>query len=216
MDSVVDALEKGLGQIKKDFHLSDTLKWTKAPSRGQYQEGYKQFLSAFLEEHRWYFRCIVVDTQRYPLDHPMVMSGDPLVGYLKFYCTFLADGLMKNKTDYFCDIRIDRYSFRVGNGSSDLQRSVQGRFIKKASNNKYDDYCKVTVLDSSAHNLLQMTDLLVGAVAFVWNGGMSKSSAHAEAKKALVQFIQEKRGIDLSRPSKAWEHGFNIWEFRAK
>ena len=215
-NKAIDALEEGLKKIKKKFNINDTVKWEKVPTPGQYQEGYKQFLLAFLNFPAWYFRCMVVDTRRYPLNHRIFMGGDTEIGYLKFYCVFLSDGLMKNKPDYFFDIRIDRYEFRPGNDSSDLEQSVAGRFAKRAKPEytKYLDSCKVTVLDTTQHCLLQLTDLLVGAVAFVWNGGMDRNSKKAKAKSELVKLIQEKRRVDLRKPCKPWEEGFNIWEFK--
>ena len=161
---------------------------------------------------------MVIDTSRYPLKHRIFTANDALIGYLKFYCVFLADGLMKPYADHFFDIRIDRYAFREGNDSSDLEHTAELRFRKKAQTGSatYVNYCSVRVVEAKDYNFLQLADLLTGAVAFVWNGGMQKTTSRARAKQYFVKLIQEELDIDIGKPTKPWAQDFNIWEFKAR
>lgn len=215
---VVADTEQQLADIKAEYSLNDQLKWTHVPSPGQYRDGYEAILQGFLQFGKWYYRCMVIDTSRYPLKHRIFTANDALIGYLKFYCVFIADGLMKPYADHFFDIRIDRYAFREGNDSSDLERTAELRFLKKAQvgSATYVDYCSVRAVEAKNYNFIQLADLLTGAVAFVWNGGMQKTSARARAKQYFVNLIQEELSIDIGKPTKPWVQGFNIWKFKAK
>jgi hypothetical protein len=58
---------------------------------------------------------LVLDTHKYRLDNADRWAGDALVGYQKFYCVFLADGLMKRYPNYFYEIVVDGFGGSVTN-----------------------------------------------------------------------------------------------------
>ena len=216
-DVVVSRLEQQLTETKDRFALEPgTLKWAKVPSDGQYLEGYKEFLTVFLEEKRFYFKCMVVDRSKYPLDSRAFMQKDPLLGYLKFYCVFLADGFLRRYPEHFFDVRIHQYQDRPGHTVTDLERTVEARFVKRAQPPKrYLDYCRVRSMPLEGSNLLQLTDILVGAVAFVWNDGRERVSKRSNARRELVELIESKRQMKLDQPTSAATLGINIWRFES-
>jgi len=68
--------------------------------------------------------------------------------------------------------------------------------------------------DERESNLLQLTDLLVGAVAFAWNGGNSRISARASIRQGLVELLEERLKFRLTSET-AWSaQKFNIWRLR--
>jgi hypothetical protein len=205
----IDGLEKHIGAIKAKYGGLETVKWEKVPTRpGRYLDGYKALLQDVLETPEVKFKCMLVDTTIHPLGNQR-WGGDTLVGYSKFYCVFLSDGLLSRYKKYFFDIRLDQFA---NCDYPELQDTVAKRFVRKIKPEPCLEYCSVQALDHRAHNLLQLADLLVGAVGFVWNGGMQKTSAHAKARQELVRLIQTVRKVDLSKPTRWAENWFNIWE----
>lgn len=213
VDGVVRSIEEHLQAIK-DAHNLRTVKWGKVPvKQGKLFDGYKAYLQDFLEAKPAVFKCLVIDTGKYPLNNRKLWEGDSLVGYLKFYCVFLSDGLMQRYPGYFFDIRIDQFEFRPDCDCEVLERTVERRYVKKNKPDPCFQYCSVQALDHRRHNLLQLADLLVGAVAFVWNGGMARSSARAKARQELVRMIEKTRQVDLSLGTSWGKQDFNIWVF---
>lgn len=216
-DANIQRLEEALRELKERYELKGTVKWEKVPTRqGKYLDGYIAFLREFLETKAVNFKCMVVDTFKHPLGNRKLWGGDPLVGYLKFYCVFLSDGLLSRYKTYFFDIRIDQFQFRPDCDYKLLEETVRKRFIRKSKPQPCLEYCSVKALDHRGHNLLQLADLLVGAVAFVRHGGMQRVSARSQPRQELVRLIQDTRKVDLSRPTRWAEDWFNIWELQPR
>jgi hypothetical protein len=212
VDKVLASIETQL-QVTKDAYGLGTVKWEKVPCQpGKKLDGYKTYLRDFLETDEALFKCMVVDTRQYPLNNKLRWGGDRLVGYLKFYCVFLADGLMGRYPNYFFDFRLDQFEFRPDCGCDLLEQTTAMRFFKKKQPEPCLSYCSVRALNHRHHNLLQLVDLLVGAVSFVWNGGMSRISARASTRQELVRLIQEMRTVDLSKSTSLFKQDFNVWE----
>jgi hypothetical protein len=125
----IASLEKRSIDLKAQHGLFRRVKWEKVPSPQQHDklEGYKSLIRDLAANRNMRFKCMVVDTTEYPLNNRTVCLGDLLVGYLKFYTVFLADGIMVTYPGYFYDITIDNYPFREGHDSHRLRLSVEGR-----------------------------------------------------------------------------------------
>jgi hypothetical protein len=158
---------------------------------------------------------MVVDTHKYPLNHKIICRGDELTGYLKMYCVFLTDGIMLTQPGYFCDITIDSYQFRLGHDAYQLGRSVNFRYLKKWQNqtkSRLHRHCDLATCEEQVSNLLQVVDLLVGAVAFCRNGGMLANSKKSLGRKELVDVIQRSYGgVKLASDRQQSRGPFQIW-----
>jgi len=206
-------VERQLTQIKNERVLFDRLKWEKVPTQaGKYLEGYKEFIKSFFETDGVYFKCLVLDTHKYRLDNADRWAGDALVGYQKFYCVFLADGLMKRYPNYFYEIVVDGFG---GVSYEQFEYTVTGRYVKRAKPKAAFDYCEVKPGDEQNSNLLQLADLLVGLVGFVWNGGMARNSKRAATRQDLVNWIETDFKIKLGERTTFSAQKFNIWVFEA-
>lgn len=207
-------IESQLKTLKEHYGLFGAVKWGKVPSQTQTNklEGYKVLIDAFLKAEGMNFKCMVLNTNKYPLDNKVRWRGDALVGYLKFYCVFLCDGIMARFPGHFYDITIDNYTFREGQDSGNLRDSVQGRYLIKTKKRGFDRHCDVTTANDNDSNPLQLADLLTGAVAFSWNGGKSRTSSRSASKCILVKKVEKHFGIELERPRS--QRRFSIWEFR--
>lgn len=177
-------IERQLTELKTKAGLFARLKWAKVPTRtGGHFEGYREFIKSFIETDGVYFKCLVIDTHKYPLNNAERWAGDALVGYQKFYCVFLADGLMQRYPNYYYEIVIDEFA---GVNCDELTRMVEGRYVRKVKPKNAMYHCGVIAGDERTSNLLQLTDLLVGLVGFVWNGGMERDSQRAKTRQELV------------------------------
>ena len=200
-DSIVEvgSAERQLTELKRQYGLLERIKWTNVPTQpGNYFNGYSAFLRDFLESDGLYFKCMVIDTHKHPLNNVALWGGDVLVGYQKFYCVFLADGLMKRFPNLYYDVVIDQFS---GVDCADLERAIEGRYVKKAKPKSALYHCKVRAGDEKQSNILQLADLLVGAVGFAWNGGMLRNSRRAAQRIELVNLLQSRLKIKLSKPT---------------
>jgi hypothetical protein len=82
---------------------------------------------------------------------------------------------MLTQRGYFYDITINNYSFRPNKGqdSRALGKQVEGRYLKKfqptdpAINKRRWRHSELKTANDEDSNLIQMADLLAGAVAFL-------------------------------------------------
>jgi hypothetical protein len=89
---------------------------------------------------------------------------------------------------------LGNYPFREGQDSNRLKLSVEGRYRKRTGKTYLQRHCDLVTANEEDSNLLQLTDLLVGAVAFCWNGGMLRTSARSSGRKQLVEVIRRSYG----------------------
>jgi hypothetical protein len=166
------------------------------------------------------FKCMVVDTTQYRLKNKATGAFDKLIGYLKFYTLHLADGIMLTQRGYPFDITIDDYEWRPAtrHDAVALGKAVEGRYLAQfqpedRTMDKYKfQHSVLKCVDDKDSNLIQMADLLTGAVAFVHNGGLLRSSGVSGGRVELVDLIQRSyRGVRLDR-ARAFGP-FDIWEF---
>jgi hypothetical protein len=160
------------------------------------------------------FKCMVVDTHKYPLDEKEITGRDPLVGYLKFYTVFLTTGIMLAQKGYYYDITVDDFSSRPPkHDSRSLAKHVENRYVR-ISGKKYlkQRHSELKTAKEEDSNLLQMVDILTGAVAFCWNGGMPRDSRRSVGMKELVGVMRTNYGgVKLDAPSP--KGAFKIWKY---
>lgn len=210
--ATIASIEAQLWEIKNKWGLG-RLKYAKIPlSEGRYFDGYKDFINSFVETEHVYFKCMVIDTKKYPLNNAERWAGETLIGYEKFYCVFLADGLMKRYPNYFYEIVVDEFS---GVDYPHLEYTVTGRYVKKVGPKPVMSYCIVNKGNDQTSNLLQLADLLVGLVGFVWNGGMERDSKRAKSRREIVKWMEKELKLNVGEATYWSAQKFNIWEFAA-
>jgi hypothetical protein len=128
---------------------------------------------------------------------------------------------MLTQRRYPFDITIDNYEWRPAtrHDAVALGKAVEGRYLEQfqpedRTINKYKfQHSVLKCVDDKDSNLIQMADLLTGAVAFVRNGGLLRPSSVSVGRAELVDLIQRSyRGVrlDESRPFGP----FGIWDFK--
>ncbi len=191
-----------LREIKKEHGLSPAfeLKWTKVgPAKLPY---YREVLDYFFDEASLHFRALVVpDKSR--LDH-VAYHQDHDTFYYKMYFDLLKV-LFDPKAQYqiFLDIKDTKSQHKVDHLREVLRSAhydVQKSMIRK-----------IQQIRSHESELLQLADLLIGAVGYA-NRGLTESSA----KLALVKRMQERSGYTLLRNTYLREDKVNLFVWNAR
>jgi hypothetical protein len=127
---------------------------------------------------------------------------------------------MKAQKGYFYDITIDDYSWRpkTGHDSIRLGKWVELRYREHFKSDTTRDprhyqLSELKALDDKRSNILQMADLLAGAVAFCRNGGLDRTTKVSIGRKELIEVIRQSYGgvrLDKYQQSRG---PFVIWDF---
>ena len=188
------------------------LKWTKV-SKGKL-DNYKKFMDFFLNFPRADFRCVVLDT--HTIDYKEYHDGDEELGFYKFLYFFLSRNIEK---DYrYRDIK-NHYQIFVDRRrkGDDIEVGRLGD-LKKVLNNRLDDSCltiippcvrNIEALDSKLSPEIQIVDVIMGAVGYVWEGFQT-----SPAKLSLIYHIENTFGLKLDRPTPYLTDKINIWKFK--
>lgn len=175
------------------------IKWTKVSASGL--PFYLELLGTFFQEPDLHFRCLVAS--KAGLDHAAYgQSHDDW--YYKMYFDLLKVILAPT----------DRY--RVYLDIKDSRSAGKARHLREVlCNNQYDFSRSMIEWVQNVHSheveLLQLSDLLIGAVAYA----NRRLEANA-GKRALVESIRQGTGYSLTRNTLLLEAKFNIfcWQGR--
>lgn len=200
-DSDKEAISKRIKSIKKKHNMShlSEMKWTKV-SHGKI-EAYKEVINYFFDHSELSFRSIVVDkTQLNHCNHNQSHNGF----YYKMYWQML---------EWFID---PDYRFNIYLDIKDTQGIFKVEELKTVlcnSNHDFDCQIITKVQEVRSHEiaLLQITDILIGAISYVQRYGDEGKSA---AKKELISHIKERSNLSLKRSTVYGARKFNIfcWE----
>lgn len=162
-------------KLKHGLSSWTEIKWTGvSPSKLSF---YLELIDYFLNEPTLSFRAVVIKDKA-NLNHERFNQGSHDLWYYKTYY-YLLDAMIGYAERY--RIFIDIKDTRGGPGIRKLQEVL--------CNNKYDFKHEViesiTQIRSHESEILQMTDLIMGAVGFYHNGHYDSENA-SKAKKAIV------------------------------
>ncbi|WP_028976433.1 DUF3800 domain-containing protein [Sporolactobacillus terrae] len=173
------------------------IKWTKisAPKF----DLYKELLDYFFEEKDLRFRAIVA-TNKSELDHDQFNDGDPNLWYYKMYYFLLSRFCLPNE------------EYRIFIDVKDTNGGPRVRKLREVLCNNKFDFKRETIkdisqVDSRSSDLLQITDLLIGALGYYHRGLYQKSkTTKTEFVNSLIDFIGGK--INGTYPD---EYKFNVF-----
>jgi len=186
--------------IKKKHGLSPKfeIKWTKvSPAKLDF---YRELVDYFFENEYLHFRALIVPDKS-KLNHE-AYKQDHDTWYYKMYFEMLKTIISPNE---HYRIYLDIKDSRGGNKIAKLHDVL--------CNNMYDfsrDIIeRIQIVRSHEIEILQITDLLVGAISYI-NRGLSNSSA----KLSLINHIKQRTGYTLTKKTLLRENKFNlfIWQ----
>lgn len=179
--------------LRDSHNLRGEFKWTRvSPSRLSF---YTSVVNLFFDEPMR-FRCIVLPAHQ--LDAIQFHDGDNELMFYKFYYQLVRNWIFDfNTYRMFVDIRTNRVRQRLERLREFLDRS-----------NYFANVASVQALPSEQVDLLQVVDVLTGAVGYRFHGGRT-----SPAKMAVVEAIEQRLGHPI-QPTRKVEEKFNIFRWR--
>lgn len=181
--------------LPKEFEI----KWTKVSSSKI--RLYLDLIDYFFDDVDLHFRCLVVPDKS-KLDHARYEQTHD-TWYYKMYFDMLKVILSpKDQYRIYLDIKDTRSATKVA------------KLHEVLSNNMYDFQSKIIERVQNVHSheieLLQLADLIIGAISYV-NRGLECNSA----KLALVERIRKRSGYTLTKSTLLKENKLNIFIWQA-
>jgi len=195
-------ISKSLREIKTRHGMKPNfeVKWTKvSPAKIDF---YREFVEYFFDEDDLHFRALIVPNKS-KLQHGAFSGQDHDVWYYKMYFDMLKV-IFNPEAHYrvYLDIKDTHGGAKIAklhdvlcNNMYDFSREIIER---------------IQLVRSHEVDLLQLADLLIGAVSYV-NRGLAGSSA----KRALVELIRQESSYELTRTTLLREDKVNLFRWHA-
>lgn len=185
--------------VRKEYETWREFGWkTLSPNRRDF---YWSLLELFASEPSLSFRCLVVD--RNILDHDQFNDGDNELGFYKLYYQMLVHWLRRDCAYHiFLDWQQNKTQRRFMELRDILSRKLSGK-------------TKIECLEPvSSHSipLIQLADLLIGAVGYSWN-----ERKGSEIKLEFCSAVAKVAGVHTLKTSTALSaEKFNIFHFTGR
>lgn len=195
-------IKDGLKKIKLRHHAPTEIKWSKlSMSRlPLYKEIIDFFFSSEIE-----FRCVLIKNKG-NLDHKKFNRGDHNAFYYKVVYLLLNNPYTNPSNE----------SYRIILDIKDTRGRERLLELDKCLTNKHEGVSPFKYFQnirSHENELLQLTDLFIGAIAFKSRKEHEKPNA-SKVKCEVVNYLELKSGYHLDEGTIPWEHKFNIFDFQ--
>lgn len=194
------------------FGGSSELKWQKVKRKNlpMYEAAVTTFFR-LLHGKSLHYYCLVIDNQT--VDHKKYSGDDHDLGFTKFVFTLLYkfSRIYKDKNLFYCflDDRTTRHRPEA------MQVALNAR-VRRDAPRGYDPYRLVAFTESHKSRLIQMTDIITGAIAYETNQHHA-AAGPAEYKVALMKHAAKSAGVyTLAAPTRTFGTGFDIWHLEFK
>jgi len=196
---------KEIRSIKQKYNMNEfcELKWTKvSPSKINL---YKELISYFFDNQHLSFRAIVIDKTQINHERFNQTHND---FYYKVYYQLLCRIIVPNQENYiYLDIKDTKGAKKVkklgevlANGIFDFNMNC----IKRVQN-----------INSKESELLQLADILIGAISFI-NRNENEKKHYSKSKMDLIEQISNQTGYSLKKTTVLSEEKFNLFFMELK
>ncbi len=192
--------------IKKKHHLSKNfeIKWTKVSlSKIDF---YKEVISYFFDNEKMHFRALIVPDKSL-LNHSKYPGQDHDDFYYKMYFQMLHP-IFNPSSQYniYLDIK-------------DTLGIIKQQKLHEVLCNKQRDFQKqiiqkVQQIRSHESEIMQIADLLIGAVSYRSRNMDTQTDAN-KGKKELIRLIESKTGYQINQSTFLGESKFNLFKWQA-
>ncbi|WED22659.1 DUF3800 domain-containing protein [Vibrio sp. JC009] len=191
------AVTRHIKWLRYEHNYQNELKWTKLV-RKQFPF-YKALIDLMLDDPEICFKATVVQHKE-RLDHAFFNEGSHNTFYYKMFYYTLRDFLCQR----------DQYRIYL-----DYMDTLGGAKTAKLcdvlhSEGRQEIDIHAYIVQSYESQLIQLCDLIIGAVAYRNRNDIEKTSV---IKNQLVEYIEYKLGHGLDYGTPPWETNFNIFRF---
>ena len=198
-----------LRNLKNEYFANSKYetKWVKvSKSKSDY---YKKLIDYFFDNDDIKIRILVAKNKD-KLDNEKYNNGDYQTWYYKMYYYLLDRFVYSNYNYYMLYDEKDKFTtYRM----NEVRKII---IDKKSFNNQENFDFKIKQINSKESELMQLLDVIMGAIGYKNRGYTNKNSIKGEAKKEIVRYIEEKSSKNLSCKTSPFEPKLNIfiWEPR--
>ncbi|MEI6270006.1 MAG: DUF3800 domain-containing protein [Methylococcaceae bacterium] len=193
----VETINRQIKTLRYQHNYKTELKWTKLHAKQI--DFYKALIDLFLETEALRFKATVVLNKK-SLNHEQFNQGSHNNFYYKMFYYALRDFLVSGN-DY--KIYLD-YMDTQG-------RDKAAKLMDVLSNGKPGNFAiKAYIIRSHESQLIQLCDLLIGALSYVNRTDITHES---KVKNELVDYLRLKLCHQLDMGTPPWEQKFNIFRF---
>ncbi len=184
-------------QIKKEFSIPEyaEIKWNKVSDCNI--DYFKKLVDLFFDLDDLQFRAVIVDKTK--IDHNKYNQTHNEFYYKMYYYCLI--GLVDTRSEnyIYLDKKDTRGTYKI--------RQLQDIISRKTHDFGYSKIARMQCVNSSELPILQLADLMIGAIGYHNRGIMNGSNA----KRELVKYIQKKSGFSLSSSTYPTEQKFNLF-----
>lgn len=186
-------LKNEIKDIRIKHSIFNEFKWDNvSPNKLDF---YIDLIDLFFAHQDLYFKVILIDAK--VVDHDKYNDSDQELGYYKFYYILIKNWIRNNSDEYF--VFLDQKTNKNPNRLHELKRItnlVRGRNPIKI----------MQEINSKESDLLQLQNIIMGAVAYKFN----QTEGTSEAKKSLISHIENKLQREIAQTP--WsEEKFNVF-----
>jgi hypothetical protein len=212
-NSNIPQILKNLSAYREQHNMKAELKWTKVSNQkeGQYTALVDYFF-AMNNTNKVHFHCVIFDNHKW--NHGRYNGGDNDVGLSKLYYQLIHHRFARTYSKLgslhvCCDHRNSSTSL---NDLRDMLNAAAARDHGVATR----PFKQVVSADSKGHDMLQINDVILGAVCAARNG-KHLLAATRTSKRNLAGLVLQKSGLEtFERNSPAGVQRFTVWNFRAR
>lgn len=204
-----EKIVKDLRKLKSEYFKSSRYetKWVKISNNKI--EYYKKLIDYFYNNENISGR-ILVAKEKDKLNNKKYNNGDHQTWYYKMYYYLLDRFIDANYSYYILYDEKDKYTtYRMN--------TVKKIIENKKSFNKFSSFNLGTKqINSKESELMQLLDVIMGAVGYKNRGYMEKDKQTGQAKKEIVKYLESKFEKNIENGTSPYETKFNIFIWRPK
>lgn len=200
-DYVKEVSEKiKLLKEKHEIYKYNEIKWTKISEKKL--DFYKELIQLFFSDDNLSFRCVVFPDKK-NLDYSKYDHED--IYNIMYY--YLLRNMINNQDIY--DIYVDK---KDTHGSTKF-KSLQTYLCRTHHDFDMKRIKKIQIVDSRDLQLIQLADILIGAISY-YHRGFVEDENKSNAKKEIVRLIQDLSKVNLKRGNSKYSKKFNVFVWK--
>lgn len=203
--ALLPELYKNIASYREQYNMAKELKWSKVTDQklAEYQEFVELFF-ALNHNNKLWFHWTIYDN--HVKKHKHYSDGSKMLGLSAIYHHFFSQTIAQ----YYSDIPniaicLDRRQSRTP--LEDLRKEINGNLANRIARNNLVK--QLISKDSKQDDVLQLNDVVLGAVSAIRNGRHKLAEGRA-AKKHLAQLVSKKSGLEFEEDSQAHVKRFTI------